>query len=202
MLLFSKVVLFLLKLAPMPMTFLFIGAVIGSLPLLFKQAGVKGFTPSCVLFPLAGISLVALTAFIPADLFAFGQQNRPFFPLLFAAGVFISAALVLPGISASYMLLILGLYQPALNAVEQGNLTFLLSLGAGVLAGVILCTKLLGAALVRFPRAAYLTIIGFVIASVKDVFPGVPCGVDLPLSALTFLSAAAAVYFVAQRAEN
>lgn len=199
LLMFSRLILILLELAKMPMTFLFIGAVVGSLPLLLRRAEIKRFSFGCIGFPLLGIGFAALTSLLPENLFAFDVQAPAALAGLFAAGIFISLALILPGISTSYMLLILGIYQPTLNAIEQMNLPFIFCLGAGILTGVILCTKALEAALNRFPQATYLIIIGFVIASVKDVFPGLPSNADLPLSAAAFFIGCVGIYFVTNK---
>lgn len=202
LLLFSKVILFLLDWLEKPMMFLFIGAVLGSIPLLIKQAGLKRVTPGAVGFPLVGIGFVALMALIPENLFTVDTQSPMMLMLLCVAGIFISIALILPGISTSYMLLILGIYQPTLNAIETLNLPFIFCLGIGILAGIILCTKVLETALNRFPQATYLIIIGFVLASLKDVFPGIPAGADLPLSIFTFILGAVTIYLITKHFET
>lgn len=196
---FSKLVLFLLGIAEIPMMFLFIGAVLGSLPLLCRQAGLKHFTAGCIGFPLTGIAFVALMSMLPENLFVVDIHSPAAFALIFAAGMLISLALILPGISTSYMLLILGIYQPTLTAIEELNLAFIFCLGSGIFAGVIFCTKALESALNRFPQAMYLIIIGFVIASLKDVFPGLPSRTDLSLTAAALFIGCAAVYFITRR---
>ncbi len=199
LLLFAKAILFLINAWEIPMLYLFIGAVLGSVPLLFQQAGLKRLTPGAIIFPLIGIGIVALMALLPKDLFNVDAASPMLYVMLFIGGIFISIALILPGISTSYMLLILGIYQPTLNAIETMNFPFIACLGIGILAGIILCTKVLETAMNKFPQPTYLIIIGFVLGSLKDVFPGVPTGIDIPMSILTLLVGCSVVYYITKR---
>lgn len=199
LLLFAKAILFLINAWEVPMLYLFIGAVLGSVPLLFRQAGVKRLTLGAVIFPLVGLGIVALMALLPKDLFCVDAASPLLYLTLFIGGVFISAALILPGISTSYMLLILGIYQPTLNAIETANIPFIACLGLGILAGVILCTKLLEAALNKYPQPAYFIIIGFVLGSLKDVFPGVPTGTELAISVFALLTGCAVICYITRK---
>ncbi len=110
------------------------------------------------------------------------------FFLLFLAGLLVSVALVLPGISASYMLLLLGLYEITLSAIDRMELLFLSPLILGVLVGILLTTRLLETAMQRFPTASYLMIAGFAAGSVTEVFPGFPSEIHIFICAVTLLA--------------
>ena len=97
-------------------------------------------------------------------------------------------ALVLPGISVSYLLLVMGLYDKVILAVSQLYLPLLLPLGFGAVLGVVLTTRLLETAMKRYPRATYLTILGFLLGSAASVFPGIPSGAELIVCPLLFLA--------------
>lgn len=199
LLLFAKAILFLINAWEMPMLYLFIGAVLGSVPLLFQQAGLKKLTPGAIIFPLIGIGFVALMALLPKDLFNVDSASPMLYIMLFIGGIFISIALILPGISTSYMLLILGIYQPTLNAIENMNIPFIACLGVGILVGIIVCTKGLETALNKFPQPTYLIIIGFVLGSLKDVFPGLPTGMNIPMCILTLVIGCVVIYYITKR---
>ena len=110
-------------------------------------------------------------------------------PVLLLVGLVAAVALVLPGISFSYLLLLLGLYDPTIQAINALDLGFLLPLAAGVLAGILLTTKVLERLMTRHPRPTYLVILGFVLASVPAVFPGWPAGIGELLLCLAALAA-------------
>lgn len=93
-------------------------------------------------------------------------ENRIF---LFPVGVLLATALVLPAISFSYMLLFFGIYEDCLNALNSLDFSFIIILGAGVIAGILLCAKVFLYFIRRTPRATYLIIAGFVLYSVFDI---------------------------------
>lgn len=187
--LFAKALLYLTDTYVNPMLFLFLGAIIGSLPLLIKKANIQkgSFSFIYIAYIAIGCLLVLTVDMLPEGLFTFDNslQIIDYFILSFL-GIALSVALVLPGISFSYMLLILGVYKPALSAIETMNIPFLLALGAGILAGVLLTTKLLGYVLKKYPTETFLIIIGFVLSTLKDVFPGIPSMSELFICVLTF----------------
>ena len=85
-------------------------------------------------------------------------------------------ALVLPGISVSYMLLLMGMYDAVMRAITEMYLPYLIPIGLGLALGVVATTKLLEKAMDKFPGPSYLCILGFMAASMAQVFPGLPSG--------------------------
>ncbi len=80
-------------------------------------------------------------------------------------GVILSIALILPGVSFSYMLLFFNLYQTTLNAIETLNLWFILMLGTGILIGSFVFSKLFIKLTDRYHQQTYSFIFGFVLFS-------------------------------------
>jgi putative membrane protein len=93
---------------------------------------------------------------------------------LFIAGIITAIALVLPGISGSFMLLALGLYDVTLKAINSLNIPLLIPLLLGIGAGTLGTTKLIEKLLQKYPRKTYMLIIGFVAGSLISVYPGMP----------------------------
>ena len=116
---------------------------------------------------------MAALGFLPEGLFG-AQAGLAGMALEFAAGVVVAVALVLPGISVSFMLLVMGMYDRVLQSVASLDLLSLVPLGLGLLAGILATTRTLERAMARFPRPTYLIILGFVLGSVLEVFPGLP----------------------------
>ena len=83
-------------------------------------------------------------------------------------------ALVLPGISVSYLLLVFGIYDGMILALHGFHLPVLAPFGIGLLLGIFLSTKTLEHAMKHYPRPTYLMIFGFILASLAEIFPGVP----------------------------
>ncbi|UZQ85313.1 DUF368 domain-containing protein [Thermoclostridium stercorarium] len=104
------------------------------------------------------------------------------FVFLFVAGIVIAVALILPGISTSFMLLAIGLYDVFIDAISNVKLNYLIPIGLGVVFGVLTTTRILENSMNKKPRQTYLLILGFVVGSVIEVFPGLPEGFDTILS--------------------
>lgn len=187
MLLFAKPLLFLVDTFHLPSMYFFMGAVAGSIPMIFRKADVKKFSFGVVFYPFIGILLVYLMNLLPAGMFGSraGSGFTHFF-MLGLAGIITAVALVLPGISVSYMLLMLGMYEDTMYAITTLHLPYLLPLGIGGVAGIILTTRLLEYVLDHYTKASYLVILGFVIGAVILVFPGLPSGLEWVFCPLLF----------------
>ena len=202
-LLFSKLLLRLISLWEVPMLFLFIGATSGSFPLLVRKSR-EGFRLSSILFLLLGFALVVGISYLPESLFHFDARSVAGFFTLFVLGIPLAVALVLPGISFSYMMLVFSIYDPFLRAISGFDVLFLLPLGLGLIAGVLLSTKLLEKAMRRFPGPTYFAIIGFVLGSILEILrelPHTPAGWEIPACILTLAVGAAGVWLYSRNAE-
>lgn len=202
-LIFARPLLAVMESYPMPAMYFFLGAVAGGVPLILRQAEVKRVSWDTLAFLFAGILCVLLIGLIPVGVFqkdasgaaaAFSGAGDVLF--LFLAGVIAAVALVLPGISVSYLLLVLGLYDKTMAAVTQFDLMFLAVLGTGVILGILLTTKLLDKAMARYPQPVYLIILGFVLGSMVQVFPGLPAGGDWIVCAAALAAGFFAIRFV------
>lgn len=177
MLLLSKPILHLLHTYPMPMLYFFMGAVAGGVPLILRQAKIKKFTWRVPLYTALGILIVLLINLLPTGSAQAEMETSIVSVLLLGlAGFIAAAALVLPGISVSYLLLLMGLYDEMMKAISNFYLPFLVPLGVGLILGIILTTKLLDKAMSAHPQPTYLIILGFIIASVAEIYPGLPAG--------------------------
>ncbi|NLD20258.1 MAG: DUF368 domain-containing protein [Clostridiales bacterium] len=187
--LFAKPLLSLIEMYPMPMLYFFMGAVLGGVPLIVKKSQIKGFSFKSVFCVVLGVVSVFLISLLPEEssqsAMAPGVESVMFLVL---AGFIAAVALVLPGISVSYLLLVMGLYDEVMRAISHFYMPFLLPLGIGLLLGIVLTTKLLERAMVRHPHSTYLIILGFVLGSMVEIFPGVPSGIDILICLITLVA--------------
>lgn len=198
-LVFANPLLRLIERYPMPMLYFFLGAVAGGIPLIVKQSGAKRLSWRSCLYLILGLLVVSLFAFIPSGSFQSEMNAGPAsFLLLAAAGVISAAALVLPGISISYLLLLMGIYDEMMRAVSEFYLPFLLPLAAGLVLGIILITKGLEYAMTRHPHPTYFIILGFILGSIGELFPGIPSGWELVLCILTLAAGFFAVLLLSR----
>ena len=113
-----------------------------------------------------------------------------------------AVALILPGISVSFVLLMMGLYDQMVRAMDSFDLTFLFPLLVGLCLGILSTAKVLGILMERFPVATYLVILGFMIGSVLSVFPGVPSLILILPCVITFALGFAVVYQLSKREDG
>ncbi|WP_033542242.1 DUF368 domain-containing protein [Planococcus sp. CAU13] len=172
---FSRVIEFLLENHYEATQFFFMGLILGVIPYIMKQAEVKkNFTKRhFAILILIGIAL-ASTAFIRTndDITPIVDLSVPVFFTLFFSGWLASMAMLLPGISGSFILLLLGVYTTAINALSTLNIPIALAIGAGVIVGFIVSSKAIRYLLEHFTYVTYAAIIGLILGSLFVVFPG------------------------------
>ena len=90
---------------------------------------------------------------------------------LILSGGLASCAMILPGISGSFILLLLGKYSFALHAVNERIIVDLLLLGLGAVAGLILFANLLSWLLKKYHDLTITVLVGFMIGSLNKIWP-------------------------------
>lgn len=189
--LLSKPLLNLLELYPQPMTYFFLGVVAGSIPMLLKKARVTRFRASTLFFPLLGAAVTVGLTLVPVGFLSLTATGWQAYLLLGVIGFFTAAAFVLPGISFTYVLLVLGLYETCLQAIRDFNWGVILPMGIGLVLGTLVIAKLLENCMAKHPQGTYLIITGFVISSIVmqlfDQDVGWPQGGMIPICVMTFL---------------
>ncbi|HHU16720.1 MAG: DUF368 domain-containing protein [Anaerovoracaceae bacterium] len=183
-----------------PMMFLFMGAILGSIPPLYRKVKVSSIKLINIVVACFGAFIGIMTMYLPADVFQLSMQfNLYSISMLILSGVIIAVALVLPGISASYILLMLGMYNVTLMAIKDLNMYYLLPLTAGVLGGTLLTAGILEKAMKRHPQFTYMLIIGFMLGSLVQIFPGIPSEKEILYCVITFFIGFAAIFWLGRR---
>lgn len=90
---------------------------------------------------------------------------------LFLSGAIAICAMILPGISGSFILLVIGIYPQVIAAVHQFNVTALGFFAAGAACGLLLFSRLLSWLMHRFPARTLSFLVGILIGSLKIVWP-------------------------------
>lgn len=177
-LLFSNIIQILFENFPIQLGYLFIGVILGGAPLIYKKSKIDKIRISNVLYFLLGFLMVYFMGKLnrgnSGDIII--SLNLYSTLLLFIGGILIAIALILPGISGSFMLYVLGLYETVLNAINERNIIVLIPLGIGVIVGTLMSSNLIEKLLLKHPKETYILIFGFILGSVFSVFPGFEFG--------------------------
>ena len=182
-LLLSEPLLTIVTKWPMPSMFFFTGCILASIPPLYSRVKVDKIKIRNILVALLGLVIGVSLKFIPPGLFQVSDSmSVQMFMLLIIAGMIIAIALILPGISGSYMLLAFGLYTITLEALRNFDIMFLLPLAIGLVLGTFGTARILDKLMERHPQFIYMLIIGFMLGSLVQVVPGIPSGGDISVS--------------------
>ena len=168
----------------------FIGVILGSIPILvgftFKKTSKRtgksswvfnagNIIPMLVTFgimipmALAGDDSEAKDAATAAEVTGFNLLNTL---LYIVYGVIAVATMIIPGISGSFVMLLIGFYGTIISAVADLNFLVLIPFGIGCVIGLFTVAKLIKWLLKKYPMPSYSAILGFVLGSILCIFPG------------------------------
>ena len=179
LLLFSKLIGYSLDKFPFATTLFFIGLIMGGIPLIIKHMDIKENKK-------VGNFIIAFLAFVFIILFAFFKTsndvnltNLTFMNsfLLFIVGIISASTMVIPGISGSFVLMLLGYYKPIIDTIRNildkktidQNFLVLAIFAIGVVIGIVLVSKLIEYLLKKHEIKTYYAVFGFVLASIVAI---------------------------------
>ncbi|MET3503986.1 putative membrane protein [Halalkalibacter oceani] len=198
----SHLVEWLLAEYPQPTFFFFLGLIIGIIPKLMHDIEfTRTFTAAHYVLLLIGALIVGLTVFVKEDELApvMTALSTGDYALLFFAGWLASSAMILPGISGSFIFLLFGVYPTVVNALSTINIPVIMTVGAGIAIGLIVTSRFIAWLLRQFKVGTYAVIIGFIVGSIIVIYPGI--GTDrflLLVSVLTFLFGAGCAFLLSR----
>ncbi|WP_368645892.1 DUF368 domain-containing protein [Alkalibacterium putridalgicola] len=162
---------------PVHVLWAFIGAILGTLPTLYREAGKNGRKP-------CHIALAVLTAVIMFVLLLWANENldlqveQNILTWLWSGAIFASG-FIIPGLSPSNFLIYLNLYQPLTEAIRLLNFSILIP----VAIGAVICVFLFAKAIRYLLSIAYATVFhfvfGVVVASTAIIAPSIEMYADL-----------------------
>ena len=195
-LLFSKLITVLYENFPVQTNYFFTGLIIGSLPMIFAstvktEEGKKlsvGKSIGIFICVVAGLSALLFFSYLEGSFEGAAPDMSSALPELsvklamriFIAGYIGAIAMVIPGISGSLLMLILGVYTIVMKSIPTlfvpseffHALFLLLPNGIGVLLGLICGAKLVAWLLKKAPNHTYAVILGLLLGSAVNLFPG------------------------------
>ncbi len=162
---------------------LFIGLTLGGVPLLWRIA--RPVSASFWRGTVGGLIVMVLLALAQSS-DMMGAATREGWAIMFVAGIAGASAMILPGISGGYLLLVLGVYLPVLAAIDtfkdalrstdltaatEPAVQVLLPVALGVAIGVIVVSNALKAVLARYAQPTYGVLMGFLVGAVVGLWP-------------------------------
>ncbi len=165
---------------PLPTVSLFVGLAIGGMPSITdKVKDRRADFKNLIALILPAVAVISVS-FLPlaSDKNLLDLSFGGYF-LLFLIGILGSAALVVPGISGSMLLLIFGYYNPLVNLAtdhllvgkDVGISILVLGVtGLGIVVGFLAISVIMKLLFKKFPRGTYFAIIGFIVGSIPTIY--------------------------------
>ena len=118
---------------------------------------------------MAATFIAAVVAFVIVGLVPLETPNSWWF--LFISGACAICAMILPGISGAFILVLLGKYQYILGAVNDRDIVTIAFVGAGAILGLVTFAQLLGWLFKRYHDLTVALLIGLMIGSLRKIWP-------------------------------
>ena len=159
----AKLISWLLVNEPVLLWSFFFGLVLASI--FFVAKGIKQWNIAVILFFVVG-AVVAyfITGLPPSD-------NTGSLPYLFLSGALAVCAMILPGISGAFILVLLGSYKTVLDAVHERDLVIIATVGVGAIFGLLSFARLLKWMFGHYKNITLALLTGFILGSLNKIWP-------------------------------
>jgi len=160
---FMKLAKYLLEHHPVLIWSFFFGLIVASIYFVGKQITKWNFAS------VVALIIGAVIAFYVSKLPSLGTNENPWF--LFFAGAIAICAMILPGISGSFILIILGAYKTLSNAIHDIDVKKILIFGTGALVGLLSFSHVLKWLFKHYHNVTLAVLTGFIFGSLNKVWP-------------------------------
>lgn len=165
--LFSKLVSFLLENYECYTRYAFLGLVLGTIPLFYRQVRKRGFRKGYYGVILASAALGFFVFNLNGNLFPTATESNPFLSVFL--GVMVAASSVVPGIDSAVILSSLGLYEMWVNAVDSLNFQILIPAGIGLILGALGISAIMNVLLKKAYTLTFSIIFGWFISIIPTI---------------------------------
>ena len=190
---------------PLPTMMFFVGLVVGGIPMLYGN--IKGKKESknksnylifLITFGMVILLSLSNVLFNMSSVVDFNNLSLGGYLLLFLVGIIAAGTMVIPGISGSLVLMLLGYYYPIISKINElksfenlgSNILILGVFGVGVLFGIVIIAKLLEMLFKKHTVKTYFGVLGFVTASIIAIPIASTVGdivIDIPLAIISLV---------------
>ena len=159
----SKIIAWLLDEHPIPTWSFFFGLVLASVIFVAKSIK-KWHLLTIVLFIIGTVSAFYITTLPPS-------ASSGSLPFIFLSGAIAICAMVLPGISGSFILVLLGSYKTVLEAVNEKDFGIIITFACGAAFGILSFARILKWMFTNYKDATLAVLTGFILGSLNKIWP-------------------------------
>ena len=159
----AKFLSWLLENHPVLLWSFFFGLVVASI--YFVGKAIEKWSIATVLMLVVGTAVAYYITTLPPI------ENTASLPFLFLSGALAVCAMILPGISGAFILVLLGSYKTALDAVHEKDLSLIATLAAGAVFGLLSFARLLKWMFKHYKNLTLALLTGFILGSLNKIWP-------------------------------
>ncbi|MEA3489897.1 MAG: DUF368 domain-containing protein [Candidatus Omnitrophota bacterium] len=187
--------------------FMFMGLIIGGIPAVVRSHGDMRIRTLRILAFVLGMIIVLGLSLIGKNYGETGASvvpdasvlDRGTYLMILIAGFLAGGAMIVPGVSGSFILVLLGQYALIISAIKDLAIRPLAVMALGAAAGILVFSKVIEACLEKIPSITYYFILGLIFASLYKIFPGLPGGGEKGLFCFgTFIAGTALSYLLSK----
>ena len=167
---------------PLQTKAVFVGLIVGGIPLIISEIKqrekIEKLNIIYLIFSLfVGILMVYLEKNMSVNL-AYGNLNIIY---LIISGILMSIGVIVPGVSSTIILMLLGIYQTYLSSISNLFFPVLIPIGIGLIIGSLIVMKAIKILLDRYYQQTMMSIIGFTLGSILVLLPEINSIIDVVL---------------------
>ena len=166
-LLFSKAIDFFLNTYEMPTRFCFLGLILGTLPMVWKEVRKEGFSKRY--YGVIALAAIAGTWFFTVNPNAFPQVSDPTLLQKLLLGVAVAATAIVPGVDPAVFLSTLGFYEMYVSALANLDLSILIPMAGGLAVGAVAISFTMSVLFKRFYTASFSVIFGIFLSMIPNM---------------------------------
>ncbi len=159
----AKLLSYLLENKPVLLWSFFFGLVLASIFLVGKE--IKKWSAATVIMLLLGAAVAYYITELPPN------ENVDSLPYLFLSGALAICAMILPGISGAFILVLLGSYKTILDAVHERDIKMIVTVGLGAIVGLLSFARLLKWMFKNYRNTTLAILTGFILGSLNKIWP-------------------------------
>lgn len=155
-----------------------IGLILGSVPLIIKTGTAdEKIKPLCIIpFVIAFIAVIALSVLERYDIVSIAPDVVNGFDImmslkLIVCAVIAAVTMIIPGVSGSFVMMLLGVYETVIGAIKDLNFFVLVPFAIGVVIGIIGGAKLISILIKKYKLIVYSAIMGLIAGSIYAILP-------------------------------
>ena len=166
-LMFSRVIDYCLSVYEVPTRFCFLGLILGTLPMVWREVKKEGFSP--VFYGVIILSALIGTWLFTVNTNAFPQITDPTLLQCIALGIAVAATAIIPGVDPAVFLSTLGFYEMYVHALAVIELSVLLPMVVGLALGAIGISFVMSQLFKRFYTTTYSVIFGIFLSMIPNM---------------------------------